>query len=283
MKVGINLLLWTAAPSFTEHGYILDNLKEWGFDAFEIGVGALSLTEIDKFAKKADAIGLAACALDVYVASEMDIISPDSAMRRKAIDFLKNCISKTCDLGGSVFSGPMFQGLCNTTQSGPTPDERKYAVEGLRECALYARERGVKLAAEPLNRFEMYIVNSVEQAYELCREVDVDSMGILADTHHSNIEEYDTAASWERVMDKIHSVHISENNRGIPGRGHAIPPAVFQTLKKGGYDGNLIIEAFNANVPEILPLLRLWRPFVENTDEIAIKGLEFIRKNMELV
>jgi len=42
----------------------------------------------------------------------------------------------------------------------------------------------------------------------------------------------------------------------------------------------VIIEAFNANVPETLPLLRLWRPFVKDTDEIAIKGLEFIRKHL---
>jgi D-psicose/D-tagatose/L-ribulose 3-epimerase len=81
-------------------------------------------------------------------------------------------------------------------------------------------------------------------------------------------------------MDRIHSVHISENNRGVPGSGHAITPEVFDVLKNGGYDGNLIIEAFNANVPGILPLLRLWRPFVSNTDEIAIKGLEFIRKHL---
>jgi D-psicose/D-tagatose/L-ribulose 3-epimerase len=280
MKVGINLLLWTATPNFSEHGPLLEKLKEWGFDAFEIGVGGLSASEIDKFAAKAVSLGLTPCALDVYVSSEMDVISPDPSMRKKAVDFLKSCISKTSDLGGKVFAGPMFQGLLNTTQSGPTADERKYAVECLRECALFAGDRGIKLAAEPLNRFEMYMINSVEQAYEFCQEVGVDSFGILADTHHSNIEEYNVAQSWSRVMDRIHSVHISENNRGVPGSGHAITPEVFDVLKNGGYDGNLIIEAFNANVPGILPLLRLWRPFVSNTDEIAIKGLEFIRKHL---
>lgn len=278
MKVGINLLLWTATPNFAEHGILLDKIKDWGFDAFEIGVGGLSAAEVDKFAGKAANLGLTPCSLDVYVASEMDMISPDPAMRRKAIDFIKSCISKTRDLGGKVFSGPMFQGLCNTTQIGPTADEMKYALDGLRECALYAQEQGIRLGAEPINRFEMYLLNSVEQAYAFCKEVGVDSLGLLVDTHHSNIEEYDTAASWSRVMDKIYSVHISENNRGVPGLGHAIPPAVFEVLKKGGYDGNLIIEAFNANVPETLPLLRIWRPFVENTDDVAIKGLAFIRK-----
>ena len=278
MKVGINLLLWTATPEFEKHGSILEKLKGWGYDAFEIGVGGLDAKEVSLFAKKADELDLTPCALDVYVASDMDIISADPAMRQKAIGFLKSCISKTSDLGAKVFSGPMFQGLCNTTQTGPSADERKYAVEGLRECALFAKEKGIKLAAEPLNRFEMYMLNSVEQAYEFCEEVDVDTMGILADTHHSNIEEYNTADAWSQVIDKIHHVHISENNRGIPGQGHAITPEVFETLKNGKYEGCVVIEAFNANVPEILPLLRLWRPFVNDTDEIAIKGLEYIRK-----
>jgi D-psicose/D-tagatose/L-ribulose 3-epimerase len=278
MKVGINMLLWTATPSFQEHGQILDKLKDWGFDAFEIGVGGLSADEIRKFAQKAISLSLQPCALDVYVASEMDMISPDPAMRRKAIDFVKRCVSKTCDLGAKVFSGPMWQGLCNTTQIGPSKEDWKNAVEGLRECAEFAKERGIKLAAEPINRFEMYLLNTMEQAYTLCKEVGLDNMGILADTHHSNIEEPDVVESWTRTMDRIYNVHISENNRGIPGSGHAIPPALFEALKKGGYDGCLNIEAFNANVPETLPLLRLWRPFVKDTDEIAIKGLEFIRK-----
>lgn len=280
MKVGINLLLWTGSPNFSEHSSLLEKLKDWGFDAFETSVGGLSAAEVDKFAAKAVSLQLIPCALDVYIASEMDLISPDAAMRRKAIDFIKSNIVKTRDLGAKVLSGPMFQGLCNTTQIGPTADEMKFAVEGMRECALFARDQGIRLAAEPINRFEMYILNSAEQAYAFCKEVGVDSLGILADTHHANIEEYDTAASWAKVIDRIYSVHISENNRGVPGRGHAIPPAIFETLKKGGYDGNLIIEAFNANVPSTLPLLRIWRPFVENTDDIAIEGLAFIRKNI---
>lgn len=280
MKVGINLLLWTSSPSFDNHGYILDNLKEWGYDAFEICVGGLNSREIDRFARKADELGLDRTALDVFLAPDIDTISHDPAIRRKAVDFIKSCIQKTSDIGAKVFSGPMFQGLCNTTQVGPTEDEWKWAVDSLRECALFAREKGIKLAAEPLNRFEMYLLNSVQQAYDFAMEVGVDNFGILADTHHSNIEEYITADAWSKVMDRIFHVHISENNRGIPGYGHAIAPEVFEALKKGGYEGCITIEAFNANVPEIAGMLRLWRPFAENESVIARKGLEFIRKHL---
>jgi D-psicose/D-tagatose/L-ribulose 3-epimerase len=278
MRVGINLLLWTATPNFAQHEAILEKIKDIGFDAFETSVGGMDATEVSKFAKKADQLGLSRTALDVYVASDMDVISSEPAMRKKAVDFLKACISKTRDLGAEVFSGPMYQGLCNTTQTGPSKDEMKWALDGLRECAQVAKEKGIRLAAEPINRFEMYLLNSMEQAYAFAKETGFDNFGILADTHHSNIEEYDVVASWSKVLDRIYNIHISENNRGIPGMGHAIPPALFDMLKKGGYKGHLIIEAFNANVPETLPLLRLWRPFVQDTDEIAVKGLAFIRK-----
>ena len=280
MKVGINLLLWTATPSFKEHEPLLENLKEWGFDAFEIGVAGLDAGEISKFAKKGEELGLDRTVLDVFVASDADTVSSDPAKRNKAVAIVKDCIRKTVDMGASVFSGPIYQGLCNTTETGPSDDEWKRAVDALRECALFAREQGVRIAAEPLNRFEAYLVTSVGQAYDFAMDVGVDSFGILADTHHSNIEEYDTAKAWSKVVDRIYNVHISENNRGIPGKGRAIQPEVFQVLKDGGYEGYLIIEAFNANVPAILPLLRLWRPFVEDESIIAREGLKFIRSNL---
>lgn len=280
MKVGINLLLWTADPSIDEHAPLLESLKEWGFDAFEIGVSGLDAGQITKFANKADELGLDRTVLDVFVASDADTISADPAKRQKAVRIIKDCILKTADIGAKVFSGPIYQGLCNTTETGPSGDEWKRAVESLSECALLAQENGIKIAAEPLNRFEAYLVNSMQQAYDFATEVGVDSFGILADTHHSNIEEYDTAQAWEKAIDRIYNVHISENNRGVPGWGHAIPPQVFDVLKRGGYDGYLIIEAFNANVPAILPLLRLWRPFVDDESIIAREGLKYIRSNL---
>lgn len=280
MKVGINLLLWTASPSFKEHEPLLEKLKEWGFDAFEIGVSGLSADEISKFARKGEELGLDRTVLDVFVASEADTISEDPAKRKKAVGIVKDCIRKTVDMGATVFSGPIYQGLLNTTNTGPSSEEWKRAVDSLRECALFAKEQGVRIAAEPLNRFEAYLVTSVGRAYEFAKDVGVENFGILADTHHSNIEEYDTVSAWKAVVDRIYNVHISENNRGIPGKGRAVQPELFQVLKEGGYEGYLIIEAFNANVPEILPLLRLWRPFVDDESEIAREGLKFIRSNL---
>lgn len=280
MKIGMNLMLWTFNPNFAEHEIYLEKLKDWGYDAFEVSISGLDKAEIQKFAKKAVALDMEPQCLDLFPVSVGDLIGKDPVKRRYAVDRIKLGCHKTRDMGAKVFSGPFFQGLNNTTDVGPTKEEWDWAVEGLKESAEEAKKCGILLAAEPLNRFEMHIVNTISQAYKLCEEVGMDNMGILADTHHSNIEELNIVDSYVSHIDRIFNIHVSENNRGIPGSGHGIPANLFSALKKNGYKGNLIIEAFNANVKEVLPLLRIWKPFANSEEEIAVKGLQFIKKNL---
>lgn len=280
MRIGINLLLYTDNPTIKEHGPLLERLKEMGFGCFELGVGDLDAKEIEAFAKKAKALDLTPQCTDLFPASEADLIGQDPALRKKAVARFQESIYKARDMGAKVFSGPFFQGLCSATQEGPTKREWDWAVEGLRSCAEVAARCGLLMAGEPLNRFEMHIINTLEDAYRMCKDVGLPNMGILADTHHSNIEELDIVESYTKYADRIFNIHISENNRGIPGSGHAIPTELFGAVLEAGYQGNFVIEAFNANVPATLPLLRLWRPFTKTEDEIAQKGLAFIQEHL---
>ena len=120
MKVGINLMLWTFHPRFIEHEPLLDKVKEIGFDAFEVVIAELDDAEIQEFAKKALGLQLEPQCLDLFLATESDLIGLDPGMRDKAVDRIKAGISKTRDMGAKVFSGPFFQGLCGSTSVGPT-------------------------------------------------------------------------------------------------------------------------------------------------------------------
>ena len=62
-------------------------------------------------------------------------------------------------------------------------------TENLKPIADYAAEHNIKLAIEPLNRFETDFVNTVDQGLEFCRRVGHDNVGLLLDTFHMNIEE----------------------------------------------------------------------------------------------
>lgn len=278
MRIGINLMLWTASPSVDRDEKHIRRLKKIGYGAFELGVGGLDAAEISRFARLAEALDMEVQALDLFPASEADPISPDPAMRRKAIERTKLSVRKARDIGSRLLSGPFFQALNSSTQLGPTEDELKWSVEGLRAVGEEAAKCGILIAAEPLNRFEMHIVNTLDRAYALCLETGLENVGLLADTHHANIEELDPVAAFVRHADRIYNIHISESNRGIPGSGRGIPPELPRAMLDASYQGNFIIEAFNANVPETLPLLRIWAPLAESEDAIAVKGYQFIKQ-----
>lgn len=282
MKVGMNLMLWTTAPHFHECGDHLNRLAELGYDAVEIPVYDLTADDINQYVQRAAALHMEVQAIDVFTADIGDMIGHDPALRRAAVERCKVDVHKARDIGSRLISGPFFQGLCaKPTAEGPTAEEWKWAVDGLHEVAQEAKDcGGLLVAAEPLNRFEMHIVNTLEQADALCRETGMDNLGLLADTNHANIEELDVSATYQKYARRIFNVHVSENNRGIPGTGHGVPKDLFKALQAGGYQGNLIVEAFNCEPGEIMPLLRIWKPFAKSKDEICERSIQFIRENM---
>ena len=109
--------------------------------------------------------------------------------------------------------------------------QRGLAVESLKVVAEYAAERGVRLGVEPLNRFETDLVNTAEQALELCDRVGAGNVGVLLDTFHMNIEEKSLGDAIRLVGDRLLQLHACENDRGTPGHG---PRAVGRRLRRAG-------------------------------------------------
>ena len=119
--------------------------------------------------------------------------------------------------------------------------ERELLLCQLGELAPTAREAGVHLFLEPLNRYEAYIVNRVEQGTEIAREAGA-PVATMADFFHMNIEEADIAASIRKSANHIVYVHVADSNRLQPGQGHLDFRPGFAALKEIGYDGWLGIE-----------------------------------------
>lgn len=119
--------------------------------------------------------------------------------------------------------------------------ERELLGTQLAELAPSARAAGVKLFLEPLNRYEAYIVNRVEQGAEIAHQVGPD-VATMADFFHMNIEEADIAASIHASADRLVYVHVADSNRLQPGFGHLDFGPGFRALKEIGYDGWLSIE-----------------------------------------
>lgn len=103
-------------------------------------------------------------------------------------------------------------------------------VESLRPLADYAGQRGVRLAVEPLNRFETSLINTAEQAIEVVDRVGSPALGVLLDTFHMNIEERDPATAIRGCAGRLTHLHACGCDRGAPGGDHIGWPAIAAAL-----------------------------------------------------
>jgi len=278
MKIGMNLLLWTARPDFKKNESLVRQIKNWGFDGIELPASAVNEKDCERFRKLCKELQMGITTVMALNGNECDPISDNMNKRDKAVDEIKKAIDKTVALGGDILTGPLYQGIGSFSGQGPLKNEWLRAIETISKVGEYASKVKVKLALEPLNRYESYLFNTLSDGYKFVKDVGMDNIGLLADTYHSNIEEKNVKEAWEKVIDKIYHVHIAENDRGTPGSGHAIPKEIFKMLTEEGYDGWLVIEAFSNKLPDLIPSMHIWRSFTPTDDEVAIDGLKFIRE-----
>ena len=185
-------------------------------------------------------------------------------------------------IGAPHFVGPMYSAVGRTRMLEPHEREqqRGLAVESLKVVAEYAADRDVRLGVEPLNRFETDLVNTAEQALELCDRVGAGNVGVLLDTFHMNIDEKSLGDAIRLVGDRLLQLHACENDRGTPGTGHLPWDDVFGALADIGFTGPLVIESFTPAVREIAKAVSLWRPLDAPSDELARRGALFLRESL---
>jgi sugar phosphate isomerase/epimerase len=183
----------------------------------------------------------------------------DARLRRDAIVQLRAQLSVIAELGGEGVLTPASWGMFSlrlppfTPPRGPMED-RKVLLEALVELGEHAAREGVWLALEPINRYEDYMVNRLEQAVDLAeevrREVGVDSVRVCADLFHMNIEEDDLAKAITSAGSHIAHVHVDDSNRLQPGTGHLDFAGAFGALHEIGYDGWIALECRLRGAPE---------------------------------
>ena len=176
--------------------------------------------------------------------------------------------------------GPMYSPVGQFTGVRRTADEWRHAVDCWRELRPVVAQT-VPVALEPLNRFETYFLNTVDDAAALCDEIGDDRVGILIDTFHANIEEKSIGAALRRAGRHLKHLHTCENDRGIPGTGNVNWPEFFAAVRDTGYDGWLTIESFGFSLGEIAAAASIWRDLAPTPEAIAFEGVKFLRANVE--
>lgn len=277
MKYGMNLLLWSGELN---DGMlpILEKLKAMGFDGVEIPIFNLDL-DYAAWGKRLDDLGLKRTGVTVRTVDD-NPISPDAAIRQKGVDLNKKTLDCCAAAGVETIVGPFHSALGHFSGAGRTDNEWKWGLDSMRATAEYAGQVGVMLGVEPLNRFEVYFLNSQADAAEFCRQVNHPHCRMMYDTFHSNIEEKNIAKAFDAIKDMVCHIHISENDRSTPGAGNIRWDENFDAIKSIGYDGWLVIEAFGLALPELAAATRIWRRMFNSELQLAEEGLKFMKANV---
>jgi len=277
MKIGMNMLLWTNHVT-EEHYGIVDEIKKTGYDGIELFLGEGDEKLYSSLGSHFSNINMGVTCV-ASLAPDENIASPDSKVRAAGFDKLKWSIDMGAALNAEVICGPFHSSFAHFTRQPPTREERQWSIEMLQKAAEYAAPTGIILAPEALNRFECYLYNTMADLSTLVEQVNHPSLGAMYDTHHANIEEKNQGTAIKCIAPHLKHVHISENDRGTPGKGPINWDEVFKTLKEVKYDGWLTIEAFSTVIPEFANAINVWRDF-SPADEIYKEGLKFIQQQL---
>ena len=276
MKIGMNLLLWTTHVTEAQHR-LFPALKAVGFDGVEVPIFEGDPAHYTDLGRRLDDEGLERTVVGICPDAAHNPISENPTERQAALDHLKWLIDNTAAVGGQALVGPLHQTLGWFTGAGPTDQQKDWAVAVLTQAADHAAPANITLAAEPLNRFECFFLNTLADGATLTQRVNRPNFGVLYDTFHSNIEEKNQGDAIRAGIDAIAHVHISECDRGTPGRGAIDWPPIFRALRHSGYDGWLTIESFGRALPDLAAATKVWRDLFTSEEDVYTHGFQHIR------
>jgi len=228
-------------------------LQKYGYDGVELkGEPKLYQTgEVRKLCKKYNLSVLSIAGIYPWPTLERDIASPDEGVRKKAVDYLQNCVDLAAGVGAPlVVVVPSAVGKTSPIDSFEDEEEwiqekervGNYAVLSVREAAKYAEAKGILLVIEPINRYETFLVNTAEEGLRFIAEVNSPAVKIHLDVFHMNIEEANPAEAIRRCGKLLMNLHISDSNRMAVGDGHVDFRAIMYALKEIRYQWALTLE-----------------------------------------
>lgn len=278
MQIGVNSFTFESPFNTKSVGWIA-RAKEMGFDFFEISLEDPANTDVAVVRRAIEDAGLGVSTCCAF-GPDRDISSDDPRVRQAAIDHIKTCIDIAHGLGADLLAGPMYSAVGKARFI--SDDERKKewdrSVEIMRQLGEYAAQAGVRLAMEPLNRFENDMINTAEQALRYVQDVGLPNVGIHLDTFHMHIEEKDLGDAVRTAGDRLFHLHTCENDRGTPGTGQVAWQKLADALREIGYQGRGAIESFTPNAESVRQAACIWRQLAPSQEHLAQEGLKFLRR-----
>lgn len=276
--LGINL--WNWKPGLSDDCLGLPtHAAQMGFTAVELPMTVPTVSSALRDEIRSSGLAVSLCAA---LGAGRDLSNFDPAVRAATMDYLTECLRTGASVGATVLAGPLYAGGGKRHALPPAEAAREWelAVTGLRELARRAKEYGMVLALEPLNRYRTSVVNTVDQALRLVRDIGCENVGLHYDTFHACLEEADLLASLEAALQsgRVVHFHACANNRGAPGQGVVPWAEVFGLLRRYGYGGHVTMETFAPG-----GLDASWVNVHGSPDQVAQAGLACLRAYFSLM
>jgi len=163
----------------------------------------------------------------------------DPEARRKVIDIFSELINMAKDFGQIVNVG-RARGFIEQGKS--REDAEKLFLHTAETICEIADKKGVTIVIEPVNRYEINFINSMDEGAALISKLKASNIGLMPDVFHMNIEDDRIGASLIRDGSLVRYIHFADSNRLAPGQGHIDFDDVFDGLKAAKFDGWASIE-----------------------------------------
>jgi D-psicose/D-tagatose/L-ribulose 3-epimerase len=280
MRFGINTFLFES-PFTNRSAPLLEQFRKWGFDAVELAIENLSDIDPLHIKRELDRLGLACCSVCAAMGPDRDLRG-DAQQQETSLTYLVGLLDLMVELDCPKLIGPVYSavGRADAHTDEERAEQWKLVVGHLRTLSEAAEAKGRQVCLEPLNRFETDMINTCQQGLRMLADVDRPALTLHLDTFHMNIEEKSLPAAIKAAGAKLNHLHACGNDRGTPGNDHIDWPGIAAALRSVNYDGDVVIESFTTDVKVIARAAAIWRTIEPSRDDIAVKGLEFLRKTL---
>jgi len=281
-KVGIYYAYWTHDWDADFVPY-LEKVRRLGFDVLEINAGTIAGLGHEARQRLADAareaeISMSCC---IGLPPSSDLASPERSVRAEGVRHLNRIADAMADCGIDRLTGIIYSCWPGALEGrkGGKKAAWDWSVASMKEAVKKAEDLGLIYNVEVVNRFEQFILNTAAEAVSYLHEVGSSSLRILLDTYHMNIEEESFSSALQTAGDFLGHLHIGENNRMPPGRGHIPWGEVGSALRRIGYTGWVVMEPFLMPGGDVGRDIRVHRELMPGTDldEEARRACAFTR------
>ena len=279
MKYGLNTVLWVY-PFSKEDLPLLKKIRDIGYDTVEMSINDHSEENISTIKNALEQYGLDSILVGIP-GPEQCLFSEDEAKQKNGREYISGIIDVCKRLGSKTLVGPAYSAGIHPEMVKSDVREKAWeiCVKNFRELGKYAADNDVKIAIEPLNRYETSFINTADDAIALINDIGLKSVGVQLDVYHMNIEEKNLEDAIVRTGKLLYHMHVPEHDRGTPGTGHTDWKGVARGLEKISFEGAIVIESCDPKIGSpIAEMGAIWRTYDDGQEAIAVRGYDFIKK-----